>query len=85
MPFENIVGKGENAGNQHFLFFPQFSLRPKQVFSFIVIFILSSANAFNLDETENQSFGKDLRHIRSLELQTIHENQRSSGPGQLAA
>ena len=22
-PFENIVGKGENAGNQHFLFFPQ--------------------------------------------------------------
>ena len=23
MPFENIVGKGENAGNQHFLLFPQ--------------------------------------------------------------
>ena len=22
-PFENIVGKGENAGNQHFLHFPQ--------------------------------------------------------------
>ena len=22
-PFENIVGKGENAGNQHFLLFPQ--------------------------------------------------------------
>ena len=22
-PFENIEGKGENAGNQHFLFFPQ--------------------------------------------------------------
>ena len=21
--FENIMGKGENAGNQHFLFFPQ--------------------------------------------------------------
>ena len=21
--FENIVGKGENAGNQHFLLFPQ--------------------------------------------------------------
>ena len=29
--FENIVGKGENAGNQHFLFFPQcFLLFPKQ-------------------------------------------------------
>ena len=22
-PFENIVGKGENTGNQHFLLFPQ--------------------------------------------------------------
>ena len=22
-PFENIVGKGENAGDQHFLLFPQ--------------------------------------------------------------
>ena len=22
-PFENIVGRGENAGNQHFLLFPQ--------------------------------------------------------------
>ena len=21
-PFENVVGKGENAGNQHFLLFP---------------------------------------------------------------
>ena len=24
MAFENIVGKGENAGNQHFLLFPQY-------------------------------------------------------------
>ena len=23
MPFENIVGKGENASDQHFLLFPQ--------------------------------------------------------------
>ena len=29
--FENIVGKGENAGNKHFLLFPQcFLLFPKQ-------------------------------------------------------
>ena len=28
-PFENIVGKGENAGNQHFLLFPtMFSTLP---------------------------------------------------------
>ena len=25
-PFENIVGKGENAGNPHFLLFPQYFL-----------------------------------------------------------
>ena len=25
-PLENIVGKGENAGNQHFLLFPQYFL-----------------------------------------------------------
>ena len=30
--FENIVGKGENAGNQHFLLLPQcFLLFPKQI------------------------------------------------------
>ena len=31
-PFENIVGKGENAGNQHFLLFPQcFLTNPKRI------------------------------------------------------
>ena len=31
-PYENIVGKGENAGNQHFLFFPQCFLPiPKRI------------------------------------------------------
>ena len=31
-PFENIVGKGENAGNQHFPLFPQCFLPfPKQI------------------------------------------------------
>ena len=30
--FENIVGKGENAGNQHFLLFPQFFIPfPNQI------------------------------------------------------
>ena len=30
--FENVVGKGENAGNQHFLLFPQcFLLFPTQI------------------------------------------------------
>ena len=58
-PPENIVGKGENAGNQHFLPFPQYVLPfPKEI-SFYQ-FILSSANAFNLDQPKNMSFSKEL-------------------------
>ena len=52
--FENIVGKGENAGNQHFLLFPAvFSSIPKTNFIFFVVFVLSSANAFSLDKSKN--------------------------------
>ena len=41
--FENNVGKGKNAGNRHFLLFPQcLLLFPKQVLIF-------HSNAFNLD------------------------------------
>ena len=48
--FENIVGKGENAGNKHFLFFPQCFL-PFTITNFtcLVANILLSANPFNLD------------------------------------
>ena len=62
-PFENIVGKGENAGNQHFLFSPQyFSTISKTNFIFSVTFILSSAkfNAFISDQSKNLLFGKEL-------------------------
>ena len=57
---ENNVGKRvskrENAVNQHFLLFPLFSTLPKPNINFSFTFILSSTNAFNLD----QSFGKEL-------------------------
>ena len=49
--FQNIVGKGENVGYQRFLFFPQcFLLYQRQKLSFM--FILSSANAWNLDKAK---------------------------------
>ena len=36
-PFENIAGKGENAGDQHFLLFPQYFLPfPKQTSIFLL-------------------------------------------------
>ena len=61
-PFENIEGKGENAGNQHFFPFPTvFSTLPRTNFHFSVTFILSSANAFNLDQSKNLLFGKKLK------------------------
>ena len=60
-PFENIVGKRENNGNQHFLLFPQCFLPfPKQISIFDTHFELSSANALNLDRSKILSFGKEL-------------------------
>ena len=59
--FENIVGKGENAGNQHFLLFPiMFSTLLKTNFNIWVTFTLSSANSFSLDQSKILSFGKEL-------------------------
>ena len=59
-PFENIMGKGENGGKcwlAPFSPFPIiFSTHPKT-------FNLSSANAFNLDQSKNLSFGKETRAI----------------------
>ena len=58
---ENVEGKGENAGNQHFLYFPQyFPSFPKTNFNFSVTFSLSSANALNLDPSKRLSCGKEL-------------------------
>ena len=57
-PFENIVGKGENAGNQHISLFPHCCLSIPERICFSVTFILSSANAMNFDQSENLSFGR---------------------------
>ena len=53
-PFENIVGKGENAGNQHFLIFPQcfLSLKKKKNLKFWVTLILSSEIDSNLNQSK---------------------------------
>ena len=55
--FENIVGKGENAGNQHFLLFPLcFLLLTKQ----IAIFIFLSVKSFRLEWSRILPFDKGL-------------------------
>ena len=55
MPFENLVGKGENAGKQHFLLFPQSFLHFHRHICIIVSseFDISSANTLKLEQTEN--------------------------------
>ena len=63
---ENIVGKGENAGRQHFLLFAQCFLlyqRENHQFIYIVKSNLSSANALNLVTSKTMSFGKGLNEI----------------------
>ena len=54
--FENIVGKGENAGNQHFLLFPQ-CLHPdlRNYYSRNIEFV--AANALNLVKAKMFLFG----------------------------
>ena len=59
--FENTVGKGENADDQHFLLFPQYFLSFPKLSIFQLRFILMSANVFNLDQSKILRFGKQLK------------------------
>ena len=55
------MGKGENAGNQHFLLFLQYFLpykREKSSFQLYLFFL--SANAFSLDQSKILLFCKEL-------------------------
>ena len=55
---ENMMGKGENAGNQYFILFTQCFPRLLRLdFDISVAFIVSSANALNLDQPKTLSFG----------------------------
>ena len=54
------VGKGENAGNQHFLLSPQFLYHFKQRNRHLRNINLWSANTFNLVEAKILMFGKEL-------------------------
>ena len=58
-PSENIVGQGENAVNQRFLLFQQRFLPFKTQIIYCLTFILSSANALDLDKSKILSFGNE--------------------------
>ena len=58
---------GENAGNQHFLLFPQcFLLLSKTENDINVTFILLSAGAFTLDMVKFLLFGNSLPNNKNL-------------------
>ena len=59
-PFKEIVGNGENAGNQHFLLFPQCFLSYQTQKPSFEQHFLSSANAFNLVTSKILLLGKEL-------------------------
>ena len=63
MAFENIVGKGENHGNQHFLLFStMFSTLPKQLSvskSYLIYFL----NTFNLYKIKNLQHDEGLTKL----------------------
>ena len=50
MPSENIVGKEENAGHQHFLLFPNVFTLYRTNFAILITVNLSSANTFNFKQ-----------------------------------
>ena len=58
--FENMVGKWENADNQHFPFSHNDCYSSQSKFQFLGHINLSSANALNLDKSIILLFSKDL-------------------------
>ena len=61
--FENFMGKGENAGNQHFLHFPPcFLTKSETEIIVLTTFNLLSSNAFNFKKAKILSFGKEFNN-----------------------
>ena len=59
--FENIVGKGENAGNQRFLLFTQCFLPFPYQISIVYLHLFCCLQLLlNLDQSKILSFGKEL-------------------------
>ena len=62
---EKHHGKGRKFWWPAFSSFPtMFSTHPRKNFSCIITFILSSVNAFILDQSKNLSFGKELMSLK---------------------
>ena len=75
-PFEKTVEKGENAGNPAFSCFPTvFSTLTKTKIIVFSTSILSSANAFNLDQSKILSFAKKLKNPSVLVTHSFQQTR----------
>ena len=63
MNFKNIVGKGKKLVTTFLLFLQCFFFLSKRKCNFCVSFLLSSANASNLDQSKILLFGKEVMHL----------------------
>ena len=62
--FENLLGKGENAGNQHFLLFPKgFPPFPRQISIYKSHLFCHLQRPLNFVKSWILSFGKGLMHL----------------------
>ena len=83
-PSENIVEKGENAGNQHFLLFPQcFPSYPEQILpcGSLLKFVICKCLQFGLG-SNILSFGKELtkqQYFRLSQIENIRRGQNLKG------
>ena len=67
-PFENIVGKGENAGNQHFLFSLNVFYPSQSKFQFLSPIYFVVCKFFQFGQVRNFSFDNELKSFQQLTL-----------------
>ena len=65
-PFENIVGKEEMLETSIFSLFHNVFDPSQAKLQFLFTFIVSSANAFNVDQSKILLFGKELKQVENI-------------------
>ena len=84
-PFENIVGKRENAGNQHFLLLPKCLLSISNTnFHLDYMYIeMSSANTFKLDWSQFLSLGYRVNSTKHQNFSPVQIESRGQNKSNL--
>ena len=85
---ENIVGKGENAGYQHFLLFPQYFQKASFSSSLKVGSVWYGVNPFPndkiLDQTKLKAFADDKLNVTKMIISVFDRVENIVGKGEIA-